>query len=131
MCIRDRRRRSCVVPACGLLRRRAAVMVPTGSTTPAPERPSPIQGDPTPGSDAVRVTALDLTITGARQAANGLYMNFVTFSQGARVRVANFKGFGVKIRKFQDALWGEFSVENCGWSSLGNQDITGVDDGLM
>jgi hypothetical protein len=89
-----------------------------------------IQGDPTPGSDAARVTELDITITGDGQVATGFYANFVTFSHSSRIRVANFKGTGVLLEKYHDCLTGEISVENCGWSSYGNFKVTGVDDGL-
>jgi hypothetical protein len=84
----------------------------------------------TPGTDPARIQQLSVAINGNGKRVGGLYLNFVTFSDPTKIRVVNCKGGGVKTRKMHDDLVGDVSIENCGWSSLGNKDVTGVDDGL-
>jgi hypothetical protein len=84
----------------------------------------------TPGTDPARIQQLSVAINGNGKRVGGLYLNFVTFSDPTKIRVVNCKGGGVKVRNMHDDLVGDVSIENCGWSSLGNKDITGVDDGL-
>lgn len=82
------------------------------------------------GDQPARIFTFEVSVIGDGQVANGIMLEFPSFSDPQKIRVANFKGFGLKVRRMHDCLTGDISIENCGWSSFANALMTGVTDGL-
>jgi hypothetical protein len=70
------------------------------------------------GTPALTITgspnAVNVTVRGTGQTANGVLLQNPILATIQQIRVYNLDGYGVKINKSWDCLFGSISVESCG-----------------